>query len=156
LSDFIVSSGDYEGMMAHSIKTNDTLATQGMWGATFIYGAWLLDREDNFEWCQKSWSTLGVKGNAIQYCLALSNLLTSGSYFYGWGPFYGLIARLAYQHDDLQPMSDILNYFLCGTFPEWVQQLGSVDGQPSNYTHAPNFPWAYASVLELMNALAQG
>ena len=153
LSDYIVPSGDYTGMMAHGITTSDTLDSTAMWAATFIYGAWLLGDADNWEWCKKSWSCLGVKGTPIEYCLSIANAIGAESKAYGWSPFYPIIALLAYRNGDFAPMMEITEYFPSGAFPEYITQVGDTDGKASIYTHAVNFPWGHASVLELINEL---
>ena len=153
LDDFVVSSGDMEGMMAHAIQTDASLDSgEGLWGATFVYGAWLLGLESCWEWCKKSRVWLSAKGSKIPYCVSLANNYESGASDHGWAPFYPLVALLEYRFDSSRKTSlEVAEYFPSGGWPEFITQTKSTDGLPQQYSHAMNFPWAHASVLELVS-----
>ena len=156
LDDYIVQSGDRQGMMAHAIKTDDTLdEADGLWGATFIYGAWMLGLESCWEWCKKSREYLASKGAKIPYCITIANNFTSGSRDHGWGPFYPLVALLEHEFEGSSKTAfELADYFPSGGWPEFITQNVSTDGLPQQYSHAMNFPWSHASVLEMVNAFA--
>jgi hypothetical protein len=156
LSDFIVPTGERAGMMAHGIKNDLTLdADQANWAATFIYGAWLLGRTDCWDWCKRA-TNLYTKTTPLPYSLSIVNNYTSEAPAHGWGPFYPIVALLEYRFEGRsRSIQTLLDYFPSGGFPEYIQHTFDTKGLPKAYTHATNFPWSHASIIEMVNEVAQ-
>ncbi|NPV69020.1 MAG: hypothetical protein HPY55_00055 [Firmicutes bacterium] len=142
------------GRLCHSLKPDGTQQDAAWWFASMLYDAWLLGNEDSWKWCSWSKQVLGVKNVSLNYGLVISRQPTEQNRDESWGPFLGIVAKLAAEHGDLEPASFLATAFPSGTFPEFWHLSMATGSVPAHYSHAMSFPWTHASVLELVETLA--
>jgi hypothetical protein len=145
-----------DGRLSHSLSREGRLQDSAWWYPSYLYGAWLLGDEESWAWCSKSAGVLGVRDSPIGYGLAIAAVPGEPLRKESWGPFIGIVALLASKHGDFAPVSFLAKAFPSGAFPEFWY-MAQVEGgiKPSHYTHATSFPWSYASILELVEWLAE-
>jgi hypothetical protein len=140
--------------LVHSLKPDASQQDAGWYLPSYLYDAWLLGNADSYAWLTKSKPVLGIKGCPLRYSTAINGTPGEQPVSEGWAPFLGIIALLAAQHGDYEPLRFVLDAWPGGTWPEfWYMKRDVTLGKPAHWSHARNFPWAYASIIELVEGL---
>lgn len=151
LNDYIVAGSN--GRLCHSLKPTGVQQDNAWWFPSYLYDAWLLGNESSWKWCSDSTYVLGVRNVPLRYGLSIANIPNSQIRTESWGPFLGVVAAVAAKHGDLLPASFLTKAFPGGAAPEFWYMSLATDNKPAHYSHATNFPWGFASTLELINVI---